>query len=74
MTSLSPLMTIGKQIEEAILLHRKCSRLEAAAEAVSILGKVGIPDPEVRAKQYPHEFSGGDEAAGRYCYFHCLPS
>jgi len=59
MTSLSPLMTIGRQIEEAIILHHGVSRGEAAREAVEILTKVGIPDPEARAKQYPHEFSGG---------------
>lgn len=59
MTSLSPLMTIGRQIEEAILQHRKCTKREAVHEAVAILEKVGISDPEIRSRQYPHEFSGG---------------
>ncbi len=59
MTSLSPLMPVGKQIEESIEEHQGLRGAEAAALAVEILGRVGIPQPEARAKQYPHEFSGG---------------
>ncbi len=59
MSSLSPVHTIGDQIEEAILLHKRVNRREAAAEAVDILAKVAMPRPEQVAKLYPHEISGG---------------
>ncbi|MCD8145381.1 MAG: ABC transporter ATP-binding protein [Oscillospiraceae bacterium] len=59
MTSLNPLKTIGRQIQEAIELHRGLKGAEAKAEAIKMLEKVGIPFPEKRYKQYPHEFSGG---------------
>ena len=60
MTSLNPLKTIGAQILEAIELHQKAlSPREARAAMLEILRDVGISDPERRAKQYPHEFSGG---------------
>lgn len=59
MTSLNPLKTIGSQITEAILLHQKVSKAEAHEQMLSVLSDVGIDDVERRAKQYPHEFSGG---------------
>ncbi|MBR3018948.1 MAG: ABC transporter ATP-binding protein [Clostridia bacterium] len=59
MTSLNPLKTIGMQIEEAIALHQHVTGAEAHKRAVEILSDVGIPDPERRSRQYPHEFSGG---------------
>lgn len=59
LTALNPTMTIGKQIMEKILVHKKVSKKEAWNEAVKVLEKVGIPNPELRMKQYPHEFSGG---------------
>ena len=59
MTSLNPLKTIGKQIEEAIVLHRGLSGAAAKKEALHMLELVGITDGERRYKQYPHEFSGG---------------
>ncbi len=59
MTSLNPLKTIGKQIQEAFTLHNKVSNEEAKAKTLELLADVGIPNPEVRYKQYPHEFSGG---------------
>jgi len=60
MTSLNPLKTIGDQILEAILLHQKGLSLTQARKAMlDILADVGIADPVKRAKQYPHEFSGG---------------
>ena len=59
MTSLNPLKTIGKQIQEAVELHQGLTG-EAAKQAVmEVLTDVGIDDPERRYKQYPHEFSGG---------------
>ncbi len=59
MTSLNPLKTIGAQIEEALFLHQHVSRAEAHKRMIETLVDVGIPHPERRARQYPHEFSGG---------------
>ena len=59
MTSLNPLKTIGAQILEAIELHQGLHGEQARKEMLSILTDVGITEPERRAKQYPHEFSGG---------------
>jgi len=59
MTSLSPVHTIGNQIVEAVTLHTPLRGKGAWAHAVEMLGKVGIPDPARRARQYPHELSGG---------------
>lgn len=59
MTSLNPTMTIGNQIAETIMIHKKISKKEAFEEAVKMLKVVNIPNAEKRAKQYPHEFSGG---------------
>ncbi|MBM4017751.1 MAG: ABC transporter ATP-binding protein [Planctomycetes bacterium] len=59
MTSLSPVHSVGNQICEAVLLHQPVARREAEARAVAMLGRVGIPGPEERLRQYPHELSGG---------------
>ena len=59
MTSLNPLKTIGAQILEAIELHQGLTGDAAHKEMISTLMDVGITEPERRAKQYPHEFSGG---------------
>ena len=59
MTSLNPTMKIGKQIMEGILIHKKVNKIEAKKRAIEMLKKVGIPKPEERFNQYPHEFSGG---------------
>lgn len=59
MTSLNPLKKIGVQIQESIELHQGLKGNEAKAEAIEMLKKVGIPNPERRYNQYPHEFSGG---------------
>jgi oligopeptide/dipeptide ABC transporter ATP-binding protein len=59
MTSLNPVYTCGRQISEAVRAHRDVGRSEAEARAVDMLGRVGIPDPARRARQYPHELSGG---------------
>ncbi len=59
MGSLSPLHRIGAQLVETILLHEAMSKKAAEALALEWLGKVGIPDPAVRARAYPHELSGG---------------
>ena len=59
MTSLNPLMPVGKQIKESIEKNQKVSGREAKKMAIEMLTKVGIPDAENRYKQYPHEFSGG---------------
>ena len=59
MTCMNTMTQVGKQIVESIKLHRHLSRQEAKQEAVKCLKQVNIPNPEERAKQYPHEFSGG---------------
>jgi peptide/nickel transport system ATP-binding protein len=59
MTSLNPVMTIGQQIAEAVLLHRSMSRQEAWTQAIEMLRTVRIPSPEQRAREYPHQLSGG---------------
>lgn len=59
MTALSPVHSIGNQICEAILLHQDVTQTEAEQLAIDMLGKVGIPGPEKRLAQYPHELSGG---------------
>ena len=59
MTSLSPVHTVGSQIAEAVRLHMRVDKREARARAVHIMERVGMPDPERRYGQYPHEMSGG---------------
>ncbi len=59
MTSLNPVITIGKQIMTVILKHQKCSKTEARERTIDIMRKVGIPDPEKRFDDYPFEYSGG---------------
>ena len=59
MTSLNPVLTIGFQIAEALILHRGLSRSEAEAETVRLLEKVKIPSAKSRFHEYPHRFSGG---------------
>ena len=59
MTSLNPVLTIGRQIGEALVLHRGSTREQAARRTVDLLKLVRIPEAERRASQYPHELSGG---------------
>jgi oligopeptide/dipeptide ABC transporter ATP-binding protein len=59
MTSLNPVFTVGEQIAEALRLHRNLSRKDARNAAVAAMREVAIPDPEVRADDYPHQLSGG---------------
>lgn len=59
MTSLNPIITIGKQITQVILKHQKCSEGEARKRALELMSKVGIPNPEKRFDDYPFEYSGG---------------
>jgi peptide/nickel transport system ATP-binding protein len=59
MTSLNPVMTIGRQISEALMLHGATWRKQARARTLEMLQLVGIPDPEERVKEYPHQLSGG---------------
>ena len=60
-TALNPVYTVGWQIMEGIRAHGNVSRADAKKKAVEILGRVGIPDPEVRVNYYPHQFSGGQK-------------
>ena len=59
MTSLNPIITIGKQITSVILKHQKCSEVEARARALTLMKKVGIPNAENRFDDYPFQYSGG---------------
>jgi peptide/nickel transport system ATP-binding protein len=59
MTSLNPVLTIGDQIAEAVMIHQKKSRWDAMAHAIEMLRLVRIPDAERRVRDYPHQFSGG---------------
>ncbi|WP_301170732.1 ABC transporter ATP-binding protein [Brevibacillus nitrificans] len=59
MTSLNPTMTIGSQITEGLIKHQNMTRTAARDRAIELLTMVGIPQPEKRIEQYPHEFSGG---------------
>ena len=59
MTSLNPVFTVGNQIREAIRIHQNVSKSEAQEKTVQVLRDVGIANPERRAKEYPHQFSGG---------------
>lgn len=59
MTSLNPLYTIQKQMEEVLILHTKLNKEERRQKCIELLRQVGIPNPENRLKDYPHQFSGG---------------
>ena len=59
MTSLNPVLTIGKQLEEPLLLHVGMSKKQAEERAAELLGMVGIPNAKERLKDYPHQYSGG---------------
>jgi len=59
MTSLNPVFTVGDQIAEAILIHLHPTRRKARSQAIEMLDAVGIPSPEQRADEYPHQMSGG---------------
>jgi peptide/nickel transport system ATP-binding protein len=59
LSAFTPVYTIGDQIAEAVRVHQDVSRSQAAKQAVELLDLVGIPHPDVRAKSFPHEFSGG---------------
>jgi len=59
MTCLNPVLKIGDQVGEALIYHRRVTKEVALARAIELLRLVGIPDPEQRVKDYPHQFSGG---------------
>lgn len=59
MTSLNPILTCGDQIAEVLMLHKGLEKKEARKEAVEMMKSVGIANPELRARQYPHQMSGG---------------
>lgn len=59
MTALNPVHTIGRQLTEVILLHKKISKEKALKEGIAMLDKVGIPAPDIRMTEYPHQLSGG---------------
>ncbi len=59
MTSLNPVFTVSKQISEPLMIHQGMTKRQAAKKAIELLSNVKIPNPEVVAKQYPHQLSGG---------------
>jgi peptide/nickel transport system ATP-binding protein len=59
MTSLNPLMTVGRQILESVVEHERCTPEEAHRRVIDLMDLVGIPEPEARFHQYPHHLSGG---------------
>lgn len=59
MTSLNPVFNVGMQIAESLQAHQGMNKLQAMEKSVDLLRQVGIPDPEERIKDYPHQFSGG---------------
>ncbi|PIY32774.1 MAG: peptide ABC transporter ATP-binding protein, partial [Candidatus Infernicultor aquiphilus] len=59
MTALNPVLTVGFQISEALMMHFKIGKKEAINKSVELLKKVEIPMPEERANEYPHQLSGG---------------
>ena len=59
MTSLNPIHPVGRQIAESVLLHSKATKKEAMTRALELLALCGIPDPEQRMKEFPHQLSGG---------------
>jgi oligopeptide/dipeptide ABC transporter ATP-binding protein len=59
MTTLNPVYTVGYQLSEPFRIHRKMSKKAAKAEALELMRRVGIPEPESRINSYPHQFSGG---------------
>ncbi|MEM9282745.1 MAG: ABC transporter ATP-binding protein [Verrucomicrobiota bacterium] len=59
MTALNPVQKIGRQVSEVFMLHKKMDKAEAREASIEILEKVGIPSPEIRVDEYPHQLSGG---------------
>ena len=59
MTSLDPVMTIGRQVEESLLIHTKLSKAQRRAKALEAMGLAELPDPAALYRKYPHELSGG---------------
>ena len=59
MTALNPVHTIGKQLTEVLLLHKPITVQEAIKESIAMLDRVGIPSPDIRMTEYPHQLSGG---------------
>ena len=68
MTSLNPVMTIGRQLTEPLIVHQGMTKAAAWEHAVNMLEKVGITAPQQRMKEYPHQFSGGNAPAYHDCY------
>jgi oligopeptide/dipeptide ABC transporter ATP-binding protein len=74
LSALNPVLTVGFQVAEAILAHRRVSRRQAWDEAVTLLERARLPDPEAKARQYPHQLSGGQrQRVGIAMAFSCCP-
>lgn len=59
LSALNPVFTVGDQIAEVLEVHKNCTHSDSLLQAVSVLGKVNVPNPKMRLKDYPHQFSGG---------------
>lgn len=74
MSSLNPVIRVGKQVSEVLMLHRQVSKEEAKKQVIEIFRSVGIPEPERRYYCYPHELSGGLAPASNDQCSHDLPA
>ena len=74
MTSLNPVITVGKQISESLMLHQGLSRRDALAQAEKLLELVQISDPARRVREYPYQLSGGMRQRAMICLLYTSPS
>ncbi len=74
LSSLNPVHTVGAKLQNLLLLHQKVSKKEAYEKAIEMLKLIGIPSPEKRVKEYPHQLSGGMQTTSHDCNGIIMPS